>query len=659
MTIDSSVSGSIPSSQPFASQASAGDPGEVIRLHAEIESMRDTIHNLNHTVTTQQAEIDRLMSFHQRRHEDDKIYNKAVKDGLSLRDADRLKTNAPTPSKHKPLPTSASGRPNPTKSLLQIPSKFTAAAVDKKGAVKEILTVTTTTWNGAACRKHKNVKLGSAPHSVTHPQAAAGFKSMFKTETRLKESAINLLRNEYRKTPFSLPTNASIAVSILRSWIDELEPDDPLIEYMHELSTTQSDASMPSFTTLHSMFWAILVSWAGFIKSTLKDTRQELASQNPSTPKEIPSNPKAVDFHDDNPPVPVASNPSRTNFTWRTHSFSRHEVAVSGAGLAFAKSLTNGPIKPTEIENQLSALDQDLLDNKISFHQATHLTLYKTCMMQLMTRLAHLGITTTVAIFVDSFFDGLLALFVTFPFSSYRDEFDSFIDSDSFDCGAASSNVDDVFVALSASADKVSQSVEILQFIVAQIVGDGSFKIGSASRWLKLISKDLALQSHEVHRSNKSNSLDDCIHLLACVFLPHGAIDSLIVSHLEALRLTMNAIIHVMFQRAQAADFWSFWPFKPLGNNHGTFFDKWKVPVFLVARTVTPKTASAAQPPASKTTSKTASAAQHPASTTTSKTDPSNSTTPESRKRPSRSSKPQTKRARIGAKHQLTLDDEN
>ncbi|KAJ3057862.1 hypothetical protein HDU98_006016, partial [Podochytrium sp. JEL0797] len=118
-----------------------------------------------------------------------------------------------------------------------------------------------------------------------------------------------------------------------------------------------------------------------------------------------------------------------------------------------------------------------------------------------------------------------------------------------FYCGAASSNVDDIFVALSASTDKVSQSVEILQFIVAQIVGDGSIKIGSASQWLKLISKNLRLQSHEVQGSNKSNSLDDCVHVLACVFLTTGPINSLSELHLKSLRVVMNAIVHVMFQR--------------------------------------------------------------------------------------------------------------
>ncbi|KAJ3067629.1 hypothetical protein HDU98_009158, partial [Podochytrium sp. JEL0797] len=305
-------------------------------------------------------------------------------------------------------------------------------------------------WNNTSARNHKNVKLSDAPYSETHPHAAADFRAIFKNEIRLKEDAVDLIRNEHKKTPSALPSNFSISASILRIWIDDLKPDNPLVHYMHELSTAKMDPSMPSFTTLHSMFWAILVSWAGVIKSALKDTRQELAGQIPSNPKEVLSHPKEVDFHDDNSPVLVASKTPRTNFTWRTHSFSRHEVAVSGAGPAFVKSLTNGPIKPTEIENQLSALDQDLLDSK-------------TCMMQLMTRLAHLGITTTIAVFVDSFFDGLLALFATFPFSLHRAEFDSFIDSDSFYCGAASSNVDDIFVALSASTDKVSQSVEILE----------------------------------------------------------------------------------------------------------------------------------------------------------------------------------------------------
>ncbi|KAJ3066841.1 hypothetical protein HDU98_009906 [Podochytrium sp. JEL0797] len=597
MTIDSSVSGSITSSQPIATQSSPADPGEVVRLRAEVESMHDTIRTLQHTITTQQAEIDRLLSFHQRRHQDDKIYNKAVKDGLSLRDADRLKTNTPTPIKPEAffLPPSKPSAvlATPPTTHPRVLSKSTTAAVGKKEAVKQILVELINMWNSSppASRVHKNMKLSNAPQSRNHPSASTDFQAMFKNDTRLKEDSINIITAAHKKSPESPPpSNPSIAGSILQTWINGLEPDGCLIEYMYELSTnTKFDSSTPAFSALHSMIWAILVSWNDKVKGFLKDSRKEFLNKSHITPQEPV-------VQDETPPAPPASQIPKRNFMWKTHSFSRHPVSVSGAGLAFVKSLTNGTTNPKDIENQLSALDQDLMDGTIDFSNATHLKLFKPCMMQLMTRLAHLGVTTTISDFIDSFFGGLLSLLATIHFSSRFDQLDSFLDSDHFEHGAHDGDFDAIFVALSKSTKKACLSIQILQFIVAQLVDDDSIMDRSASDWIQFVTKDLKLQSHEVDGSLKSNSLDDCVHLLGFVFL-HFGFDSVQhrvrdvpalpvpAPHLQGLRLVIDAIIRVLFQRNQAADFWANWPFKPLGNNHARFFIENKVPSFLSVTT--------------------------------------------------------------------------
>ncbi|KAJ3376689.1 hypothetical protein HDU80_003831, partial [Chytriomyces hyalinus] len=86
------------------------DDGSALELQQEVFSLKETVATLNTTVTNQEREIERLTSIIKRQHEDDKVYYKAFKEGLSLVEADRFKieyrTNAPTATGSSGIPMS-------------------------------------------------------------------------------------------------------------------------------------------------------------------------------------------------------------------------------------------------------------------------------------------------------------------------------------------------------------------------------------------------------------------------------------------------------------------------------------------------------------------------------------------------------------------------
>ncbi|KAJ3388405.1 hypothetical protein HDU80_011710 [Chytriomyces hyalinus] len=96
------------------------------------------------------------------------------------------------------------------------------------------------------------------------------------------ESAIGLYMENLNATPQKPLSNHAIAAKLFQDTVSQLEDDSDMITYLFKLISQKMDPSTPSFSLLHSMVWAGLVTWMAQVKTALEPSRKVSKSQSSS-----------------------------------------------------------------------------------------------------------------------------------------------------------------------------------------------------------------------------------------------------------------------------------------------------------------------------------------------------------------------------------------
>ncbi|KAI9325402.1 hypothetical protein BDR26DRAFT_879562 [Obelidium mucronatum] len=320
------------------------------------------------------------------------------------------------------------------------------------------------------------------------------------------------------------------------------------------------------------------------------------AAATPST------GPTAIAALETNPMPATSAAPSThsadkpKSFKWKTANYPFEPPLVAGAVSQFIQQLKNDSFKSSEIFAILSAVEKAVVSGTSFFTDMEHLISFKPCCMHFTLRLSRLGFKTHVEELNNKFYPNLLSLLAPFCFNEKRNRLEQLVSSDDFSHGAVSNDLKDVFATLALSENYVDLGVQILRFLVSECSGLNSGSNQSANDWLSKLMKRLKIIPYSFQSSESASALQSAYHVLQYVWMNqewdsvHFPVTdddcedtfvnySVPVEELKALRLVMNALIRVQFQRSAVVEFWAAWPFKPIGADHVKFFNDFNVPV--------------------------------------------------------------------------------
>ncbi|KAJ3229307.1 hypothetical protein HDU77_001631, partial [Chytriomyces hyalinus] len=196
------------------------------KLQQENACLKALVTTLKANTTALRADVERLESLIQRQHDDHKVYYKALKDKLSVADADKklapLQTSTPVNAFTSVPPTS------------RVPHLAGTSGKEKKKLVLRVVEEVSRSWLLApqTARCHKNgIKIACAPPSKRIPGINALFIEHFQKIPN-QESAISLLSTAEDDSPPTTPrlaSNHAIAARLFQDAVAQLEEDSEMI----------------------------------------------------------------------------------------------------------------------------------------------------------------------------------------------------------------------------------------------------------------------------------------------------------------------------------------------------------------------------------------------------------------------------------------------
>ncbi|KAI8823790.1 hypothetical protein BJ741DRAFT_677958 [Chytriomyces cf. hyalinus JEL632] len=575
------------------------DNSSALDVQQEISTLKETVTNLKATVTNQEQEIDRLASIIKRQHEDDKVYYKAYKEGLSLVEADRFKTevrmNAPPAASGSILPVLAR----------KLPPRLSEK--DKKCVVLKAVQEICLLWErGTQQRGHKgDIRLSNAPDSSTNATIAAHFKELLRRIPD-NEAAINLVMASHKQSPQKLVSNHSVAAKLLQETIADLEEGSEMISYLRELTEKKVETAPQTFSALDSMLWACLVSWTSQVKNAVEPTRKILKPQNSSgstpckvEPAEIITGVPMAGLFNSIDTIgsiglkfvsaekKVVNLPKPANFLWKKATYSYVNTAdIEGAALQNIVNLSSSKVNRDDLMAVLSSVELGLQSKSISFADCTHLSTYKLCCQQFLIRLSVKGFSATAVELPALVYRGLITLLTTLRFSDQEDSTVAFITT-SLDIDDLDTDVTQLLKSAYTSAVNSSIGIETIQFLIHSLLPNWDIPHGSTLSWIGNLCKKLGIETHETSKI-KETSFEDAVHLLMFLSLCPETDDFLsdCSAIFRSMRLLCDLVLRLHFQRADSKSFWEAWRFPPTNNECGPFFALLHVPLYFLPQSL-------------------------------------------------------------------------